>query len=135
MEVLKEESLARLRHDLRTPVNHILGFAELLIEELEEHRADAWLPSLKEIQDGGRRLLETIESGLGRRTDPAEFDSFARDLGHAAREVLQTSTALIENCKESDPQTCSDLNSVSRALHRLIEFSESGVLPSAQRRS
>ena len=27
------ESLAHLRHELRTPVNHILGYSELLIEE------------------------------------------------------------------------------------------------------
>jgi signal transduction histidine kinase len=27
--------VAHLRHDLRTPVNHIVGYAEMLIEDLE----------------------------------------------------------------------------------------------------
>ncbi|HKR56615.1 MAG TPA: histidine kinase dimerization/phospho-acceptor domain-containing protein, partial [Gemmatimonadales bacterium] len=27
--------VAALRHDLRTPVNHIVGYAEMLIEDLE----------------------------------------------------------------------------------------------------
>ena len=32
----KSDPLAKLRHDLRTPINQILGYSELLQEEAEE---------------------------------------------------------------------------------------------------
>ena len=32
----KEKPLAKLRHDQRTPLNHILGFSELLGEDLAD---------------------------------------------------------------------------------------------------
>ena len=45
METLKDESLAHLRHELRTPVNHILGYSDLLIEDAGEHVI--WNPSFR----------------------------------------------------------------------------------------
>ena len=30
------QQLSRLRHDMRTPIGHVLGYAEMLEEDLEE---------------------------------------------------------------------------------------------------
>ena len=49
---------SRIRHDLRTPVNHIIGYCEMLLEDESvptEFRAD-----LEKIHAGGRRLLSLI---------------------------------------------------------------------------
>jgi signal transduction histidine kinase len=134
MESLKSESLARLRHDLRTPVNHILGYAELLIEDAGERHLEALIPFLQEIQNGGRQLLETIQNALGEKSSPAEdvdLDSFRQHLGGAAAEVLETCTWLLRKNDDGDPQTRTDLDAISRALGRLLEFSAEGVLPAA----
>jgi phosphoserine phosphatase RsbU/P len=53
--------LAKLRHDLRTPVNHILGYSDLLGEEL----GDRGIPEpgdLAKIRAAARRMLEIVES-------------------------------------------------------------------------
>ncbi len=55
--------LARLRHDLRTPVNHILGYAELLAEELADHGLPA-NKDLSRIAQAARSILELINSRL-----------------------------------------------------------------------
>ncbi len=50
--------LSRMRHELRTPINHILGYCEMLMEEEqvpESHRED-----LRRIHTGGRELQVLI---------------------------------------------------------------------------
>jgi signal transduction histidine kinase len=123
------ESLARLRHDLRTPVNHILGYAELLLEDATEHHLESLLPSLQRIQSGGRQLLDTIETELaGQTAIEVDWDLFRQHLGNGASEVLAICKVLIEEVKNEDAQTGADVDAISRALHRLVEFSVEGVL-------
>ena len=55
-----------LAHDFRTPLNIIIGFSELLLEEIpgklnEEQRLD-----LTDILNSGRRLLKTVNAMLER---------------------------------------------------------------------
>ena len=40
-EPLSREAASELRHELRTPVNHILGYAEMLREDATDGSADA----------------------------------------------------------------------------------------------
>ena len=42
-ETLGIEAAAELRHELRTPVNHILGYAEMLREDATDESSDATL--------------------------------------------------------------------------------------------
>jgi signal transduction histidine kinase len=141
METPMIESLTRLRHDLRTPVNHILGYTELLIEDAAEHRLESLLPSLHGIQSGGRQLLETIDAELasdaelgGQTSVEVDWDLFRQHLGSRASEVLGICHALIEKLANGDQQTRADADAISRALHRLVEFSVDGVLPVNERR-
>lgn len=56
---LERPDFSRIRHDLRTPVNHILGYAEMLLEDDTlpvEFRDD-----IQRIHIGGRALLELIK--------------------------------------------------------------------------
>lgn len=54
--------LSTLRHDLRTPINHILGYSELFDEELADqgiqNRAD-----LTKIREAARNMLQILEGG------------------------------------------------------------------------
>ncbi len=50
---------SRIRHDLRTPVNHILGYAEMLMED--ESLPEEFREDLQRIHTGGRALLALIK--------------------------------------------------------------------------
>jgi class 3 adenylate cyclase len=56
-----KDPLSKVRHDLRTPINQILGYSELLEEEAEERGQTDFVPDLKKVQAAARRLLALIE--------------------------------------------------------------------------
>ena len=55
---------AQLRHDLRTPLNHIIGYSELLLEEAGEEKAAAIEQSLHRIHADARQLLALVNDLL-----------------------------------------------------------------------
>ncbi|MCW5942740.1 MAG: response regulator [Fimbriimonadaceae bacterium] len=56
--------LANLRHELRTPLTVILGYSEMVLEELRE-RHDVLADDVVRVRDAGYRLLAMIEELLG----------------------------------------------------------------------
>lgn len=73
--------LSRIRHDLRTPINHILGYCELLQEE--EVVPGEFQPDLKKIHAGGQQLLALIKEYF----DEATFEEKRRDLQQLCHEL------------------------------------------------
>jgi phosphoserine phosphatase RsbU/P len=54
------DPVAQLRHDLRTPVNQILGYSEMLQEDAEAGGHEAYVSDLKKIQFAARQLMGLI---------------------------------------------------------------------------
>ena len=46
-----------LLHDLRTPLGHILGYSELLIEQMRDGGHEEFIPYLEKIRTAGNQLL------------------------------------------------------------------------------
>ncbi len=75
-----------MRHNLRTPINAIIGYGEILLEEVEEARYSDIYLDLQKIMSSSRRLLTLIDDlshlsrGDSKLTDeeltPSYFDSF-----------------------------------------------------------
>ena len=57
------EEARELRHELRTPVNHLIGYAELLLEEDDASEAD--VQSLEAVRAHAREVLELVPALLG----------------------------------------------------------------------
>ncbi len=53
---MAESGLAELRHNLRTPVNHILGYSEMMIEDLEEQGQLDGCEQLRSLHAAGKQL-------------------------------------------------------------------------------
>lgn len=64
--------LSGLRHDMRTPVGHIMGYAELIQEDLDADSLKQIGHDLQAIHDAGQRLLGMIDQFFGEQKHKAE---------------------------------------------------------------
>jgi sigma-B regulation protein RsbU (phosphoserine phosphatase) len=59
-----QRDLHQLYHELRTPVNHIIGYSDLLIEQAEDPATQAAIPDLRKIRDAASHWLALMEAYL-----------------------------------------------------------------------
>src|SRR5690606_15692147 len=54
----------RIRHDLRTPLNHVLGYGEMLAQEAADEGRDDLQGDLEGVVRAGREILERLDEVL-----------------------------------------------------------------------
>ena len=59
---------AQFLHDLRTPLNQILGYSEMLAEQAEDEGQSGLVPDLQKIHSAGRQLLALLNNGAPSHT-------------------------------------------------------------------
>lgn len=108
------EEARELRHELRTPVNHLIGYAELLLEE--EGVEPAAVTMLDGIRSRARTILALVPQMLGEDGTVAEgarsLADQARDLKAAAGELRAAGVGLPP----------ADLGRIDSAADRLSEL-------------
>ncbi|HLK65284.1 MAG TPA: response regulator [Bryobacteraceae bacterium] len=124
-QALSGDALKHLRHDLRTPINHILGYTEILLEDFGESGGDQLPDTLREIHSGGRTLLEWIQQSLGESlgsVSGAQLQAFEAKLRPEAERLLRASEAVKESLHhlEGTQEALSDMERVASAFHRLL---------------
>ena len=60
----KVDPRARLRHDLRTPLHQIIGYAELLEDEVRDAGQEKFLADLGKIREAARQALEAVDEAV-----------------------------------------------------------------------
>ena len=68
------EVLARLRHEMRTPIHQILGYAEMVEEDAVATGQTGCASDLGKIQEAARRLLRMVDSLPGTLLPPTPSD-------------------------------------------------------------
>ena len=61
---IKSEFMAKMSHELRAPLNVIIGFAGLMLDEVPGQINEEQRQSLNDILNSGKRLLELIDNIL-----------------------------------------------------------------------
>ena len=64
------DARARLRHDLRTPLHQIIGYAELLEEDARERGQEDLISDLGKIREAARRALEAVDDAVPPTSGP-----------------------------------------------------------------
>ena len=129
---LTGDALKHLRHDLRTPINHILGYTEMLLEDYEDRKSDPVARGLGEIHAGGRRLLDWIQGALGETVGSIsreQLEAFEARLRPEAERLLAASDGLASGFQQTpeNDDAFTDMQRVSAALRRLLALSREMV--------
>ncbi len=116
---------SQFRHDLITPVNHILGFAELLIEEAEERGRGHVLAALSRVRDLGKEVLEGIDHALALAADgglPTDLAGLGLALVEPCRRIVDGCDEIEESVGQASDRAffLGDLAKVRDAAARLI---------------
>lgn len=53
-----------LLHDLRTPLSQILGYSELMIEQMTGSGQEEFIPHLEKIRKAGRELADLLTNNF-----------------------------------------------------------------------
>ena len=95
----KSAFLANMSHELRTPLSAVIGYSEMLEEEIEDLDQPHLLVDLKKIETNARHLLRLINDVLDlSRIEANKMTSYAEnfDVATVAREAAGTVEALVK---------------------------------------
>jgi signal transduction histidine kinase len=62
--IMDAENLRKFKHELRTPVNHILGYSDLLLESADDSGDNSIAELARNIHASGELLAKLLERGL-----------------------------------------------------------------------
>jgi light-regulated signal transduction histidine kinase (bacteriophytochrome) len=117
---------AGLRHTLRTPINHMIGYTELLLED--PHSPPASEPHLARVLAAAQQTLSTVQTHLASAESEAQtvdFQLLRSELEESVITVLRT-TAELETIETGE--RLHDLRRIRSAAQELLSLA-GGVLP------
>ena len=95
----KSTFLANMSHELRTPLSAVIGYAEMLEEELEDLSEPHLVGDIRKIQSNARHLLTLINDVLDlSKVEANRMTTYAEDfdVGKLARDAAGTVDALVQ---------------------------------------
>ena len=117
--------LAHARHELRTPLGHIIGYSEMLLEEVEEAGDQALVASLRRLHQDARQLLLRLNDLLAPPapgTTPRDLSSLLKQLVEPAEALTAvTETARRAASPGADQSLQADLDKVAAAADHLVD--------------
>ncbi len=125
------ETLSKLRHALRTPLNQIIGYSEMLMESAEENNARSILIDLKRIHSGGGQLLAVINDALAPwkiDTGKIDFPAMRQAMHAPLTSVATLATQCLDQSQASGHnELVKDLEKILSAAQNLGRLFESEV--------
>lgn len=123
--------LSKIRHDLRTPINHILGYCEMLQED--DQLPELFAPDLEKIHAGGRQLLALIAEYFDEETfetKRGDVQRLCHDLRTPVNQIIGYSEMLQEQAEEINRKRyLPDLRKIREAALSWLGLMEEHLLP------
>lgn len=118
------ESLRKLRHDLRTPINPILGYCELIVEEAGGAAPAPFLEGMQALHVGGERMLKLTNELFSEKSSPLHqltYPEILQEFRAPAGEVATLCTRLEQQANAAAlPVAARDLQRIGVATSRWL---------------
>ena len=118
-DTLTSQALSELRHELRTPINQIVGYCEMLLEDAAGGAHAARQAALEEALAAVRDALTTIDHALpSGRSDirPAEAETLSDTLRLPRERILRATASLLD---DEERAFVADVRKIRSAAERL----------------
>ena len=129
-KINNDEEASILRHDLRTPLNGIIGYSEILIEDYEDdidekHNEDLShiIELAKEIESAISRFVEFLKDGARSVEDEHESNESADNLFSSLGKI-EYKLEIIEEIKNAKILVVDDIKTNCDVLKRRLESNE-----------
>ena len=107
----KSNFLSFMSHELRTPLTAIIGFSEMLVQDVEAEGHKEWVEDLRRVHDSGRYLLELINDILDiSKIEAGKMEVHVEtfDVGVLVRDLKGVLRPLVERKKNQFVIECPD---------------------------
>lgn len=123
-------TLNHLRHELHTPLNHIIGYSEMLLESATEGSIVGMEPRLRELHEHAQQLMQLVDEVLGRTRRDNDID--LRRLSTEASGPISSIIAAADELKAQARQMSAmevgqDLDRIASAAQTLQTMIADGV--------
>lgn len=118
--VLTTEGLAELRHELRTPVNHIMGYTEMLLEDVPA--GDARHAALETTLAAAREMLVLISRSLadtGSSIGSRELEALYEALHGPHERIVRALEPMLRSGDTANAEFMGDIQRILTAADRL----------------
>jgi CheY-like chemotaxis protein len=125
------DALNKLRHALRTPLNQIIGYSEMLMESADEDGNVAIVRDLKRIHTSGGQLLALINDALAPwkiETGKLDIETMRRDMRSPLSAIIGYAELCLDESAANTVLT-SDLGKILRAAQNLFHIFEDESFP------
>jgi adenylate cyclase len=125
------ESIKHLRHDLRTPLNQMIGYSEMLIEGVTENGPPEMLDDLQRLCGAGGELLTVLNESLAQwKVETGQVDLIG--LRRAMLGPLNAFVGYRDLCTEAahvheQTEVLADLAKIDQATNNLRKLLEDGT--------
>ncbi len=120
-------AMQTIRHELRTPVNHIIGFSEMLLEEAADVGMEQEYAPLKQVVASGKQILATVTEMLSKddvEVREADFIALHQRIDPSLRTITEICTQMISFAQhEGKTQFAHDLGKIMGAVGQLDQIS------------
>ena len=118
--------VGKARHDLNNTIGHVLGFAEMLLEEAQEPGQEKLRGDLELIYQTGKKLVTQISEALDANRVAAsrsDFREFHRVVHEQARQIIAAAERVSKTSRKlKDDVFRSDLGRIAAAARKAMEI-------------
>jgi Bacteriophytochrome (light-regulated signal transduction histidine kinase) len=115
---------ASIGHELRSPLNHILGYSEIATEDATDAGCDQIVADLQAIHEAGQRLLAVIESTLAPAAStitPVPPETIDREVREPLNQIIGYTDLVAEEATAAGEESiAADVMKIRRAAERLL---------------